>query len=32
MGGHRENFVRELAEFLRECVDGEEVGTLPAVD
>lgn len=32
MRRHREYFVCELAEFLRECVDGEEVGTLPAVD
>jgi hypothetical protein len=26
-GWHFEDFVRELAELFRECIDGEEVGT-----
>jgi len=26
LGWHLQDFVRELAEFFRECIDGEEVG------
>jgi hypothetical protein len=31
VGWHFENFVRELAELFRECVDGEEIGSCLAV-
>jgi hypothetical protein len=30
LGRHIQNFVRELTELFRECIDGEEIGSILA--